>query len=102
MTLSHDVAGDGPVLVLLHSGVCDRRMWDAQWPALIDAGQIPGTAGSDQAEPAAARKRIAELEARPNSSPRPAGSSADANVSRTSSAAASAAPPSAASWTRTP
>jgi pimeloyl-ACP methyl ester carboxylesterase len=38
MTLSHDVAGDGPVLVLLHSGVCDRRMWDAQWPALIDAG----------------------------------------------------------------
>ncbi|WP_329322201.1 alpha/beta fold hydrolase [Streptomyces sp. NBC_01262] len=38
MTLSHDVAGDGPVLVLLHSGVCDRRMWDAQWPALADAG----------------------------------------------------------------
>ncbi|MFE5073120.1 alpha/beta fold hydrolase [Streptomyces halstedii] len=38
MTLSHDVAGDGPVLVLLHSGVCDRRMWDAQWPALIDGG----------------------------------------------------------------
>ncbi|CAL9593641.1 2-succinyl-6-hydroxy-2,4-cyclohexadiene-1-carboxylate synthase [Streptomyces sp. enrichment culture] len=38
MTLSHDVAGDGPVLVLLHSGVCDRRMWDAQWSALIEAG----------------------------------------------------------------
>src|SRR3954451_3391373 len=38
MTLSHDAAGDGPALVLLHSGVCDRRMWDAQWPALIDAG----------------------------------------------------------------
>ncbi|MFD9902867.1 alpha/beta fold hydrolase [Streptomyces sp. NPDC059063] len=38
MTLSHDVAGDGPALVLLHSGVCDRRMWDAQWAALIDAG----------------------------------------------------------------
>ncbi|MFJ3186264.1 alpha/beta fold hydrolase [Streptomyces halstedii] len=38
MTLSHDVAGDGPVLVLLHSGVCDRRMWDAQWPALLGAG----------------------------------------------------------------
>ncbi|MFH9492236.1 alpha/beta fold hydrolase [Streptomyces halstedii] len=41
MTLSHDVAGDGPVLVLLHSGVCDRRMWDAQWPALIDGGYRP-------------------------------------------------------------
>ncbi|MFF2848701.1 alpha/beta fold hydrolase [Streptomyces sp. NPDC058001] len=38
MTLSHDVAGDGPALVLLHSGVCDRRMWDAQWLPLIDAG----------------------------------------------------------------
>ncbi|WP_327676781.1 alpha/beta fold hydrolase [Streptomyces sp. NBC_00467] len=38
MTLSHDVAGDGPVLVLLHSGVCDRQMWDAQWVTLIDAG----------------------------------------------------------------
>ncbi|MEV7476814.1 MULTISPECIES: alpha/beta fold hydrolase [Streptomyces] len=41
MTLTHDVAGDGPVLVLLHSGVCDRRMWDAQWPALIDGGYRP-------------------------------------------------------------
>lgn len=38
MTLSYEVAGDGPVVVLLHSGVCDRRMWDAQWPPLIDAG----------------------------------------------------------------
>lgn len=38
MTLSHDVAGDGPAVVLLHSGVCDRRMWDAQWPALVAAG----------------------------------------------------------------
>ncbi|MEV0521807.1 alpha/beta hydrolase [Streptomyces sp. NPDC050439] len=38
MTLSHDVAGDGPVVVLLHSGVCDRRMWDVQWPTLLDAG----------------------------------------------------------------
>ena len=38
MTLSHDVAGDGPVLVLLHSGVCDRRMWDPQWSALLNAG----------------------------------------------------------------
>ncbi|QMU76341.1 alpha/beta fold hydrolase [Streptacidiphilus sp. PB12-B1b] len=38
MTLSHDLAGEGPTLVLLHSGVCDRRMWDAQWSPLIDAG----------------------------------------------------------------
>lgn len=38
MTLSYDLAGDGPALVLLHAAVCDRRMWDPQWPALVDAG----------------------------------------------------------------
>jgi pimeloyl-ACP methyl ester carboxylesterase len=38
MTLAHDVAGSGPAVVLLHSSVCDRRMWDPQWPALIEAG----------------------------------------------------------------
>ncbi|MFE5794009.1 alpha/beta fold hydrolase [Streptomyces sp. NPDC056503] len=39
MTLSHDTAGTGPqTVVLLHSGVCDRRMWDGQFQALADAG----------------------------------------------------------------
>ncbi|WP_329621594.1 alpha/beta hydrolase [Streptomyces sp. NBC_01255] len=39
MTLSHDLAGQGPsTVVLLHSGVCDRRMWDGQFHALADAG----------------------------------------------------------------
>ncbi|MFI7543341.1 alpha/beta fold hydrolase [Actinoplanes sp. NPDC049599] len=38
MTLSHDVTGDGPTVVLLHSTVCDRRMWDPQIPALVAAG----------------------------------------------------------------
>lgn len=39
MTLAHDVAGDGPsTVLLLHSGVCDRRMWDAQFGALAGAG----------------------------------------------------------------
>jgi 3-oxoadipate enol-lactonase len=32
--LAHDVAGSGPTVLLLHSGVCDRRQWDPQWPAL--------------------------------------------------------------------
>ncbi len=32
--LAHDVAGSGPTALLLHSGVCDRRQWDLQWPAL--------------------------------------------------------------------
>lgn len=36
--LSYDVAGTGSALVLLHSTVCDRRMWDPQWPVLVDAG----------------------------------------------------------------
>lgn len=36
--IAYDVAGAGPVLVLLHSTVADRRMWDPQWPVLTDAG----------------------------------------------------------------
>ena len=36
--MSYDVAGTGPALVLLHSRVCDRRMWDPQWPVLAEAG----------------------------------------------------------------
>ena len=28
----------GPTLLLLHSAVCDRRMWDPQWSSLLDAG----------------------------------------------------------------
>lgn len=38
MTLAHDVAGSGPTVVLVHSTVCDRRMWDPQVPALVEAG----------------------------------------------------------------
>ena len=38
MTLAHDIAGGGPCVVLLHSSVCDRRMWDPQWELLLHAG----------------------------------------------------------------
>lgn len=38
VTLSHDVAGTGPAVLLLHSTVCDRRMWDPQVSALVGAG----------------------------------------------------------------
>ncbi|MER5885527.1 alpha/beta hydrolase [Streptomyces sp. NPDC001941] len=38
MTLSHERAGEGPVVLLLHSGVCDRRMWGPQRDALVTAG----------------------------------------------------------------
>ncbi|MFG1675482.1 alpha/beta fold hydrolase [Micromonospora sp. NPDC049282] len=32
--LAYDEAGDGSVVVLLHAGIADRRMWRAQVPAL--------------------------------------------------------------------
>jgi 3-oxoadipate enol-lactonase len=32
--LAHDDAGDGGPLLLLHAGVCDRRMWEPQWGEL--------------------------------------------------------------------
>ena len=38
MTLAYDETGDGPPVLLLHSTVCDRRMWDPQVPALAAAG----------------------------------------------------------------
>lgn len=36
--LAHDVTGDGPAALLLHSSVADRRMWDPQVRPLADAG----------------------------------------------------------------
>lgn len=38
MTLSYDEAGDGPAVLLLHAGVCDRRMWDVPFASLAAAG----------------------------------------------------------------
>ncbi|BCJ39324.1 hydrolase [Actinocatenispora thailandica] len=38
MTLVYDEAGTGAPVLLLHSSVCDRRMWDDQVPALAAAG----------------------------------------------------------------
>jgi pimeloyl-ACP methyl ester carboxylesterase len=34
MLLAHDVEGDGRPVLLVHSGVCDRRMWEPLLPAL--------------------------------------------------------------------
>lgn len=48
MILSHDDAGrpdrstgggELPAVVLLHAGVCDRRMWEPQWPELVATGR---------------------------------------------------------------
>lgn len=40
MILAHDVDGDGPAVLLLHSGVCDRRMWEPLLPALTGAHRV--------------------------------------------------------------
>src|SRR5689334_19509659 len=40
MLLSHDDEGAGPVVVLLHAGVADRRMWDAITPALAHSFRV--------------------------------------------------------------
>lgn len=38
MTLAFEDSGPGHPVVLLHSTVCDRRMWDPQWQPLRDRG----------------------------------------------------------------
>ncbi len=34
MALHHEVAGEGPAVVLVHAGICDSGMWDQQWRSL--------------------------------------------------------------------
>lgn len=31
MELWHEVAGEGPPVLLIHEGICDSRMWESQW-----------------------------------------------------------------------
>ncbi|QLQ38135.1 alpha/beta fold hydrolase [Micromonospora robiginosa] len=38
--LEYDEAGDGSVVVLLHAGIADRRMWRAQVPALAQRHRV--------------------------------------------------------------
>ncbi len=47
MVLAHDDHGSGPVVLLLHSGVCDRRMWRPQIEALQQTHRVvaPDLAG---------------------------------------------------------
>lgn len=44
-------------------GISDQTIYVWRHQHLIDTGQLPGTNSTDQSELAAARKRIAELEA---------------------------------------
>nr|WP_296071392.1 alpha/beta hydrolase [uncultured Actinoplanes sp.] len=68
MTLSHDVSGAGAPVLLLHSTICDRRMWDPTVPALVAAGRrvircdLPGFGESPvPAEPYDTACRVREL-----------------------------------------
>jgi 3-oxoadipate enol-lactonase len=38
--LHNEVAGDGPAVALLHSTVCDGRMWDAEFAALTERYRV--------------------------------------------------------------
>ncbi|PRZ04477.1 pimeloyl-ACP methyl ester carboxylesterase [Isoptericola sp. CG 20/1183] len=40
MILTHDDAGTGPAVLLIHAGVADRRMWDPLVPALSHAFRV--------------------------------------------------------------
>jgi len=39
-TLACDIEGSGPDMLLIHSGVADRRMWDPQWPWLTKSYRV--------------------------------------------------------------
>lgn len=47
MTMAYDDSGSGPPVLLLHSGVCDRRMWSGQVDVLSRAHRVvaPDLAG---------------------------------------------------------
>ena len=40
MELYSEVAGEGPEIVLLHEGICDGRMWDAQWETFTRSHRV--------------------------------------------------------------
>jgi len=38
--MAHDAAGRGWSVLLLHSGICDRRMWEPQWKPLSESLRV--------------------------------------------------------------
>ncbi len=38
--LAYDVAGEGPAVVLIHAGICDRRMWDQQFELFAQTHRV--------------------------------------------------------------
>ena len=40
MTLAYEVTGDDPTVVLVHAGIADSRMWDAQWTSFSRSHRV--------------------------------------------------------------
>jgi pimeloyl-ACP methyl ester carboxylesterase len=38
--IAYDLAGEGPALVLIHAGICDRRMWDNQFATFARSHRV--------------------------------------------------------------
>jgi pimeloyl-ACP methyl ester carboxylesterase len=39
-TLYYEIAGDGEPIILIHAGIANSQMWDAQWQALAEHYQV--------------------------------------------------------------
>jgi 3-oxoadipate enol-lactonase len=37
LELWHEIAGEGPPVLLIHAGICDSRMWEPQWRTFPEA-----------------------------------------------------------------
>src|SRR5436305_9474529 len=40
LELHHEIAGSGSTTVLIHEGIADSRMWDAQWPSYTERFRV--------------------------------------------------------------
>ena len=49
MELYHQVEGEGPAVLLIHAGICDSRMWDAQWSSFTAAHRLLRSICADSA-----------------------------------------------------
>ncbi len=67
--LHHEIAGDGPVLTLIHPGLWDMRTWDPHVDAFVDAGyrvlryDVRGYGKSDRPEPGRTYSHVRDLDA---------------------------------------
>jgi pimeloyl-ACP methyl ester carboxylesterase len=63
MRVSYDEAGTGPAVVLLHEGLMDRRMWQAQWEPFSERFRTIrfDAPGFGDSEPAAADYVLADV-----------------------------------------